>query len=166
MGFLNRREEGENTLVIDIDSGSVAAALVHTHEHGLPEMLSSVRTPYSASSTESHDGVESAMFTALNSTLSSISSRLGTLRERGYGATISKVLISFSSPWATSHLKTVIVAKDEGFKLDDEMIKAIMDEEKELLTTRLRDDHHEESEMFESAVTNLYVNGYEAKHPR
>lgn len=163
MSFLNRSDSGENTLVVDISSGSTAAALVHTHEHGLPEIVALTRTPFFLKEKPTEEALEAAMISSLRATLSNISNNVRLLTSKGYHAGLSKALISFSSPWTVSHLKTVIIAKDEGFEFDDGMLKAVMGEEKELFSSRLANRSDEEYEIFESAVTNLYLNGYEAQ---
>jgi hypothetical protein len=165
MGFFTRGDSGENTLVIDIGSGSAGASLVHTHEHGLPEILASARTSFVVANAPSGEALENALISALRNTLGALSSKTGLLKERGFSASVSKALIALSSPWVTTHLKTVIIEREESFKLEESSIEAIIAEEKELFASKLKDSFESESEVFESALTNLYVNGYEAKGP-
>ncbi|MBX4199235.1 hypothetical protein KW800_03145 [Candidatus Parcubacteria bacterium] len=149
--------KGEKVLIIDIESGSTGCAFVHTNKSGTPTLKASVRTPYLLSDKPQSASMQSAMLDSLKTSLSSIFPMLG-------GA-VDKVLISFSSPWLTTHLKTVIVSDDRSFVLDHRMIKKIISEEEELFRARLKESFHEESQIFESALTNLYLNGYQVDSP-
>lgn len=157
--------KGENTLIIDISSGSTGAALVHHTESGLPEMVARARTPFYVENGLTADELETAVLSSLDKSLASINAQMPLLSQKGYKGHLSHALVALSSPWVVSHLKTVIIRRDNGFVLDERMVKAVMSEEEELFKKKLTESFREESEVFESVVTNLYQNGYETPHP-
>lgn len=165
MSFLSRKASGENTLVIDIASGSTGAALVHVGSDGLPEILARARTPFFLSAGPTKGALENAMLVSLRATLGSVAKSTPALSAKGAGSAIERAVISFSSPWISSHLKTVIIAKEKNFSFTKSVMDSIIDEEKELFLSSLKESFEEESEVFESVVTNLYLNGYETNNP-
>ncbi|MBX4195506.1 hypothetical protein KW796_00915 [Candidatus Parcubacteria bacterium] len=165
MSFLNRKDSGENILVVDISSGSTAAALVHTDPKGTPALTSKIRTPFTTGSNPAEEYPEVPMLASLRTTLASIAKDIPNLSKSGYGSAVHRALVTFSSPWLRSHLKTVILAKPGGFVLDKSMLRNVISEEEVLFRERLRNDNSSQDEIFESAITNLYLNGYESEAP-
>lgn len=160
MNFLSRKNPGENILVIDISSGSTAAAFAHTKVGSLPEIIAQVRTPFTGGKNQGD-----AMLASLHTSLTAIAGKVPLLVERGFSGSVDKAVVAFSSPWITSDLKTVIIEREQSFILDKSSIKDVMLEEKELLLSRLAEGSKQEVNVFESALTSLYLNGYESPGP-
>lgn len=157
MSFLSRKDLGTITLVVDISSGSTGAALVRNFKEGLPTILGSERTPFFINGEPDAEMLEGSMLSSLSVTLNKISKILA-----GESASIDKTLVTFSSPWIASHLKTVIIDRAEAFRFDEKMLREIIKEEKDLFLPQVEEMFKHKSEIFESAVTNLYLNGYAA----
>lgn len=158
MSFFGRKDESEISLVIDISSGSTAGAIVRNFQNDLPSLISSIRTPFFSTGKPSRESIESAMLASLNNTLTALVGSLSP--EIGK---INKTLLTFSSPWVESHLKTVIIDRETKFTFNERDLDKIMKEEQELFLAKANEEFKEECEIFESSVTNLYFNGYESQ---
>lgn len=151
------KRESEAILVIDIDSGSTGAATIRTHREGVPELVSSARNPFILPDRPTPESMKSAMLASLKLSLSETVSKLG--------GPAHIALVTLSSPWLSTHQKTVVVENGKGFVFDRSMINKIIAEEAELFATMLKETFTEDSEIFEAAITNLYLNGYEVPGP-
>lgn len=152
-------------MILDVTSGSTGAALVHHTDDGLPEIVTRVRSPFFTESNLTSDQLESAVLSSLDESLHTISSRINLLTEKGYKGHIDRAVVTLSSPWVVSHLKTVIISRQNGFVLDEKMVRSVIAEEEELFQNKLTESFEEQSEIFESVITNLYLNGYETAVP-
>ncbi|MHB1330756.1 MAG: hypothetical protein ACYCY6_02200 [Minisyncoccota bacterium] len=160
MIFWRGKQISKNVLVVDIASDSTSAALVKTHQGRVPEVLAKVRTPFTLENKIEGGMMGRAMISSLHTTLSSISKGLPSLVNG-----LDKGVMTLSAPWAESHMKTVVVAKDEGFIFDSSMLHVLLRDEEKKFSSSLKESYNEESEIFEVALTSLHLNGYETPVP-
>lgn len=165
MILFGRKQSGKNILVVDIASDSTSAALIKTHHGGVPEILAKVRTPFTLENKNEGQMMEKAMIASLHQTLDTIAKKSHLFGSKSLDAGLDKGVITLSAPWAESHMKTVVVAKDEGFIFDRGMLHLLLSEEEKTFSKSLNDSYKEESEVFEVALTGLYLNGYETPVP-
>lgn len=165
MGLFFGKKKGRNTLVLDISSGSTSAAIVCTHTQDVPEIITRVRTPYFVRGEPNGENLEKAMLTSLRTTLEFVLAQAPILKSRGLESRIDKGLVTLSSPWADSYLKTVHVEKEKAFIFDMEALIQTINNERDSFQKKLKENFEEEGEIFESAVMDLYLNGYSAPSP-
>jgi|GEM_PF-2903638 len=160
MSFWFSEKSGSNTLVIDISSGSTAAALVRTKKGSVPEIITRTRNTYTNSNLENADSLEKNLLVSLNTSLSYIISQLPTLKNMGYESRIDKALVTLSSPWVESDVKIVEIKEEKDFEFNNKILRSVLEEERKNFSSKLENYFEEESEIFESAVMDLYLNGY------
>ena len=160
MSFWFSEKSGSNTLVIDISSGSTAAALVRTKKGSVPEIITRTRNTYTNANLENTDSLEKNLLVSLNTSLSYIINQLPTLKNMGYESRIDKALVTLSSPWVESDVKIVEIKEEKDFEFNNKILRSVLEEERKIFSSKLENYFEEESEIFESAVMDLYLNGY------
>ena len=139
-------------LVLDISSGSVGAGIIRIEsKNTIPSILSTTRVPLYLTNKPNSESIEKAL-------LKSIREAVGNI----YKTNVDKVLISFSSPWITSRLRTFIQKSDKPFSVDQKFILNILKKEEADFTKDLSKRYVEESKTFDSKITNVTLNGYES----
>lgn len=161
----SKQDGGENTLIVDVSSGSTGAALLHTTKTGLPEIVTRTRTPFLLKSEPTKEVLESAMITSLETSLGYIAGETKQLEAKHYGRSIDKAVVTLSTPWIESFIRTAKESDDKGFVFSEKNLKEIMKLEKEEFQAKLKSEPGNNKEIFESAVMNLYLNGYATPSP-
>ncbi len=165
MNFRLGGKGSDVTLAIDINSGSTGAALVSGKSQNVPKILARTQTPYLWAKTRTPKDMEVAMLSSLRNTLSQIVSELALIKDGGFSGGIDKAIVTFSSPWIDSYLRTTRILKKESFVFDKEMLNLILAEEKKTFNAQLHESFKEEGQIFESSVLRLYLNGYSTSEP-
>ena len=151
-----------NILVVDISSGSTSGALVATSEGKVPRVLTAFESEYNFKVKDASFSPDKAMLTSLGGVLDFIVKKVSLMKK----VRVDKAVITFSSPWVDSYLKTVEIKKEEEFVFDKKFMLGVINEEKSIFQNSLKESFAEESEIFESAVMDLYMNGYPASEPK
>ena len=159
------KKRGNATLIIDINSGSTGAALVSSKSQDVPRILARTQTPYSWVKTRTSSNMEGAMLVSLRNTLAQIISELALVKDEDLKEGIDKAIVTFSSPWIDSYLRTTKISKKDSFVFDKEMLNLILVEEKKTFNSKLNESFKEESQIFESSILRLYLNGYSSSEP-
>ncbi len=151
-----------NILVVDISSGSTSGALVATSEGKVPRVLTAFESEYNFKVKDASFSPDKAVLTSLGGVLDFIVKKVSLMKK----VRVDKAVITFSSPWVDSYLKTVEIKKEEEFVFDKKFMLGVINEEKSIFQNSLKESFAEESEIFESAVMDLYMNGYPASEPK
>ncbi len=162
MSFWFSGNRDSNILVVDISSGTTSVALIATSHGKVPRVLTAIESEYNFSSNGNSLSPDVAMLASLKSVLEFIVGKLSTLK----GVKVDRAVITFSSPWVDSYLKTVQISKEQEFVFDEKYMFEVISEEKSVFQNTLKESFAEESEIFEAAVMDLYVNGYPASVPK
>jgi hypothetical protein len=147
----------ENTLLIDIGSTSVAAALTHNVKGKNPIMDFSVRLPFSKEVEGNDQSIETKMLLTLKEAL------LMAVRNKSRNSSnhhINTVLIGLSSLWYTSKLQTKTIEDKNGIKLGESRIKELLSKEKEIFQKELKDFYKDGGDIFEADILGVSANGY------
>jgi len=161
-----KKDQSENVLVVHIDSGSVGVALMHRSEGALSEIVYKTREPFVSKEVLAGRSLEDLMIKTLTEALSNVFKNApAILGERGFRTKSDRALITLSSPWIASNLKTVELSQEKHFTLDFDLIRAVISKEEEISKQEFTAKSGEVSEFFESAFVGLKVNGYRANLP-
>lgn len=166
MALWFKSHRGTNTLVIDISSGSTSAAIVCNHKSKVPRVIASIDTPYNFGTVGNSISPDGAMLKSLKASLKFVLDKMLETKLSNEDSKIDKALVTFSSPWIDSYLKTTKISKEKEFIFDEKFLYKVIGDEKGNFQNKLKDTFKEESEIFESAVMDLYLNGYAALEPK
>lgn len=150
------------TLVIDVHSDSVGAALAGVKPKTLPVLIYFARRKLPVRKDLSYKSLEKAMLLSLREVLSDLLKEgVKRLAEKGYPRDIHHGLVTLSTPWTESKLISKWFKDDNPFAFDEHMAKHVLAEEKK----NLEENSKRPVEVFSSAVTSLTINGYESEFP-
>lgn len=159
-------DHSENVLALHIDSGSVGVALMHCTKDLPSEIIYKTRVPFHSGERPTEKFLESAMIKALSSALEKVlKNALILLKEREFKTKVDRTIISLSSPWVVSNLKTSELKEEKRFVLDSKVIREAILQEEEIIKKESVSKSNEENEFFESAFVGLRVNGYQTNLP-
>ncbi len=160
------------SLIIDIESGLVRAALVLYARSQVPRVLCTVSSPIvrKPKRTKLHDDFLGAMVRALNDVTTHLANKsLPELREKGFTQVISKVNCVLSTPWIISKTKTVKINYGKETEITRELVKKIIDTEHQELENKFKADHaasgdgsllEYDLEFIEQKIFEIKLNGY------
>lgn len=158
MGFFSS-SKNEKTLLIDIGSTSVAAAITHNVGKNSPVMEFSIRLPFSKGVEGDEQSIETKMLLTLREVL--------TLAFKGDDKTnnskhpkINTVLVGLSSLWYTSKLQTKSIDDKDSIKLTPGKLKSLLDSEKQSFQVELKEVYKDTGEIFEADILGVSANGY------
>lgn len=160
--YLNRNQP---TLIIDIGSASVGAALValpkRVKDKDRPHILATVREDISFQEALSSKQFLSAMSHALMKALK----RIRAEKALG-GAAPSRIFCSLSSPWCILKVRRISIARDDLFETSPETIKRFIEEDVSLLVKELTASLPEHDlAIVEKNIIRTKLNGYEVVNP-
>ncbi len=159
-------DHSENVLALHIDSGSVGVALMHRMKEHPSEIIYKTRVPFHSGENPTEKSLENAMIKALSLALENVFKNAPPLlEERGFKTKTNRAVISLSSPWVISNLKTSELKQEKRFVLDSKIIREAILQEEEIIKQESVSKSNEENEFFESAFVGLRVNGYQTNLP-
>ncbi|KND48984.1 MAG: hypothetical protein AB200_00965 [Parcubacteria bacterium C7867-005] len=147
---------GDSVLILDISSGSVGAAIVDLQEDKLPTIVTYSRSSYFLEVDHNSEKQGEAILKCLKDALS----RIGSKKH------VNRALVSLSSPWVYSKIKNNTLNHTEGFILDQKTVANVLNDEEKVFKKELIDQSADDYDVFESKITNLTINGYEATLPQ
>ncbi|MDB5266344.1 MAG: hypothetical protein JWN89_159 [Parcubacteria group bacterium] len=166
MKFWPSNDLSNLNLIIDISAGSIGVALIKISKDKVPHMLASIRPTFHMQKGASLAERENAMIRSLEDALARLHQNVvGSLPEKGTRSEVSKVVIALSSPWLISKTFLKNITKDAPFLLDESIGNEALKEEEARFKKELDAEYVEETEVFESKITGLFLNGYETRFP-
>ncbi len=170
------------SLVIDIESGLVRAALILNTPDRAPRVLDVVSSPVvrpfrhhkKRSDANSGDDFLGAMSKSLKEVVTTVANKsLPKLRAQSIDMPIAKVDCALSTPWVISKTKTVKVTYSKDTEITKDLVNKIVDGEHKLLEKQFRAEHESNIDgelleydlvFIEQKIFEIKLNGYSVEH--
>lgn len=158
--FGGQKQNEELTLLVDIGSASVGAALVKIEKGQAPRIIASIREDISF-----QEVLSSARFLlAMNKALDKV---LKDLQEKTKATGNPKhFFCTLSSPWFILKTRDLRISKNEEFEVTERALEKFIDEDILKLKDELKDTlPPEDVRIIEKKIIHIKLNGYEIKNP-
>ncbi|MFA5997130.1 MAG: hypothetical protein WC791_01420 [Candidatus Paceibacterota bacterium] len=156
----NKKQEQALTLLIDVGSSSVGAALVKMGKGSVPQVLASVREDISFQEVLSSSRFLFAMNRSLDTALKNIQSK-GLVRGK-----LSNVFCTLSSPWFILKTRNMQISRLQEFEVNEHTLEEFIDEDVTLLKEELKQTlPPRDVRVIEKKIIQMKLNGYEIKNP-
>ena len=165
--FSHKKNKKELSIIFDIGSGSVGAALVELSCLNKPTILYSTRKGIAFTEEVNPDKLLSSMKIAMESVALNVqkmgfkNETLGHLKNKDIGT----IYCVFSSPWYLAQPKKITQTYKDKKSITNGFIKKILEKEEEEFLEKTANEytnkHEEELYLLEHIITNLEVDGYE-----
>ncbi|OHA82781.1 MAG: hypothetical protein A2937_03045 [Candidatus Yonathbacteria bacterium RIFCSPLOWO2_01_FULL_47_33b] len=158
--FTKQKQDESLTLLVDIGSASVGAALVKIEEGKPPHILLTVREDISFQETLSSARFLSGMLHALERSLKNLQKL-----NKGHGAP-AHTFCTFSSPWFVLKSRKLHITRTDPFQVTEKTLDAFINEDIEHLKDELKETLPlVDIEIIEKKIIEIRLNGYEIKNP-
>lgn len=170
MLFSSSRESDRFGVIVDIGSGSVLAAIIHSSEKELtPTIVWSHREHAPLKTIASVDESAKAVMTALMQVLMLLDSE-GRIALKTYrpSAKIKEIQYCISAPWAYTITKTITYSEDTEFEITEDLLEELEEAAEQKTSDELaRSDSISQLGLTVVAKTtmDMSVNGYQIKNP-
>ncbi|MFC1757045.1 hypothetical protein ACFLZC_02745 [Patescibacteria group bacterium] len=156
----NTKKESKSSLiaVFDIGSASIGGILFKKRKNFAPEIIASIRKSVHFSKKKKF----SEMWHSTHNAFVEVSKYL----QKNSKESPEQALCVFSSPWYTAQTKITKVVRDENFKVDEDLVKEIIQDNVEEFKREWGAKKHDKEEAnvsLESAYTKALLNGYEVR---
>lgn len=170
MLFSSKRESERFGVIVDIGSGSVLAAVIHSENaKAVPTIVWSHREHAPLKSIASVEESAKAVMTALMQVLMLLDSEgRSALKEYKSSAKIKEIQYCISAPWAYTITKNISYTEDNEFEITDELLEELeMAAEQKTNVELSQSDSVSQLGLSIVARTtmDLSVNGYQVKDP-
>lgn len=161
LSFFNKQKQNENlTLLVDIGSSSVGAALVNIEKGRTPNVIASVRENISFQEVLTSARFLSAMNHALDKALKSLESKTKSTGNP------KNVFCTLSSPWFILKTREMHISREQEFEVTEANLEGFINEDVELLKEELKETLPPgDVRIIEKKVLHIKLNGYEIKNP-
>jgi len=159
--FFSSQKQNENlTLLVDIGSASVGAALVLIEKGKTPLIIASAREDISFQEAL----VSSKFLIAMNHAFDKV---LKTLQEKTKTTGVPQnVFCTLSSPWFILKTRDLHVSRDEEFEVTEKNLEEFINEDIVKLKEELKDTlPPQDVRIIEKKIIHIKLNGYEIKNP-
>lgn len=171
MSFLGLRKASDRYgVIIDIGSGSVLTAIVHSNpnqEH--PNIVWSHREPAPLRNIDSIEQSAKAVLTALmNASMLLDSEGRKALYEFDNKSKLTELQCSISAPWSYTVTKTVNYNQDQPFTITDELISELIVAIQEKVEGEMKENetlHNLGLQVITRSDVDILSNGYRVKNP-
>ncbi|KND50192.1 MAG: hypothetical protein AB198_01905 [Parcubacteria bacterium C7867-003] len=159
--FLNSNKE-EVAVLIDIGNGTTTGAIVVFEKNQKPRFIYIVKKFFATSESLDPAKLEIEMNSLLDEMLSAlIKNGFEHKYWNGRSKEISRVLISFSSPWFLSKTKNIHLVSDKEFIITKAFLDDIVVKEEAVLKNELKNGESGEFfEVIEKSIVHSKINGY------
>lgn len=179
LSFFSRQKQNESlTLLVDIGSASVGAALVTIEKGRTPNIIASVRENISFQEVLSSSRFLLAMNQALDKGLKTLqekakqpSLRPGLRPGREFTnsepvGSPKNIFCTLSSPWFILKTRNLHIAKAEEFEVTERSLEGFIEEDVAKLKEELKGTlPPEDVKIIEKKIIHIKLNGYEIKNP-
>ncbi|HAT68375.1 MAG: hypothetical protein A2481_03190 [Candidatus Yonathbacteria bacterium RIFOXYC2_FULL_47_9] len=158
--FTKQQRDDSLTLLVDIGSASVGAALVRLEVGKPPHILLTTREDIPFQESLSSARFLSGMLHALERALKNLQSQ-----NKGHGAP-AHTFCTFSSPWIVLKNRKLRISRTEPFQVTEKNLDAFLNEDIERLKDELKETlPPADIEIIEKKIIEIRLNGYEIKNP-
>lgn len=158
--FGGQKQNEELTLLVDIGSASVGAALVKIRKEQAPQVVASVREDISFQEVLSSARFLLSMNKALDKVLNDLQKKTKTTGNPKH------FFCTLSSPWFILKTRELGITKNEEFEVTERTLEKFIDDDilklKDELKTTLPP---EDVKIIEKKIIRIKLNGYEIKNP-
>lgn len=157
-------------VIIDIGSGSVLTAIVHSDQKQKhPQIIWSHREPAPLRNIDSLEQSAKAVTTALvNASILLDGEGRKALHDYNHGAKLTEMQCSIAAPWSYTVTKTINYSQDEPFNITEELIEELTRTIQTKIETELKEDealHNFGLEITTRANMDMLSNGYRVANP-
>jgi hypothetical protein len=169
--FGNSESDSRYGIVIDIGSGSVLAAIVHSNiKQKHPKIVWSHREHAPLRNIESIEQSAKSVMTALvNVSMLLDSEGRKALYEYDNKSKIKEFQCSIAAPWSYTVTKTINYNQEKPFTITDELINELIDTIQEKVKNELKENevlHDLGLQIIARSDVNILSNGYRVKYPK
>ena len=159
--FFNKQKQNEAlTLLVDIGSASVGAALVTIEKGRAPNIIASYRENISFQEVLSSQRFLLAMNQALDKVMKTLQAKT---KETGNP---SHFFCTLSSPWFILKTRDLHITKEVEFEVTEQALEGFIDEDVVKLKEELKETlPPEDVRIIEKKIIHIKLNGYEIKNP-
>lgn len=157
--------------IIDIGSGSVLVAIVHSHpKHEHPQIVWSHREHAPLRNIDSIDQSEKAVMTALVSASMSLDAEgRRALYEYDEKAKLTELQCSIAAPWSYTVTKTINYTQEEEFTVSKDLIEDLTESVQKQIGEELQQNEALQNlglDIITSGTMDVITNGYRIKDPK
>ncbi len=152
----------ENALLVDVGNGTISAGLVVFEKDAKPKFVYIIKKFFAVNENPSALNMEIEMNTLLDETLPVLIKK-GFENKYWIGKKkdITRVLVSFSSPWFLSKTKSIHLKGEKEFTITNKFLEDILNKETTLLKDELKTNDAETTfEVIERSIVHSKINGY------
>ena len=169
--FSKQRSSDTYGVLIDVGSGSVLVAIVHSNMHEPhPNVVWSHREHAPIRNIESIEQVSKSVITALmNAAMELDTNGRKVLTQYNTKAKITQIQSSISAPWTHTVTKNINYTQDEPFVISESLVDELIKTTEEKIAADLKTDGTLEKSglhMITSATLDMLANGYRVTHPQ
>ena len=147
------KKETSTVVVIDIRTSSISAGYVYLQKGKLPYLAHSVQFPVDPHATEP---LSDAMPRTVELVLTSlITSGADVLSQKGLPTNADRVLVSISSPWQVSHIRSLKTEQEKPITFTESVLERMTSE-----VTQSQEGRKVVSQL----VLSTFLNGYETQN--
>ncbi len=156
--FSRIRKSTKTILLVDVESGSVSAALGKLNSKGVPTLLYTTRQELPLRLTRSGEEMATETLKAITAVTDDVRKKaaLWTENERVVPQKIEHVACFLASPWSTTTIRSVRFARAKPFVMTTELLRRMISDESRAAEVQM----HEEMQVLERAALSLSLNGY------
>ncbi|MCA9367711.1 hypothetical protein KC887_05650, partial [Candidatus Kaiserbacteria bacterium] len=172
MGLFSRgQKNGRYGVLLDIGSGSVLAAIVHSDPaKPHPVLVWSKREHVPLRDSNSIEESAKAVMSALvNASMTLDAEGRAILRQYDPGAQLSELQCGISAPWSYTVTKSITYEQKEVFTVTDELLKKLTDTAEHKITSELKENESVENlglTIVNRSTMDISTNGYRVTHPQ
>lgn len=172
MGLFSRgQKNGRYGVLLDIGSGSVLAAIVHSDPNKPhPVIIWSKREHVPLRDKSSIEESARAVMSALvNASMTLDAEGRGVLRQYDPNARLSELQCGISAPWSYTVTKSITYVQKETFTVTDDLLRKLTDTAEHKITTELKENESVESlglTIVNRSTMDISTNGYRVVHPQ
>lgn len=166
--FSSGRKNDRYGIIIDVGSGSVLTAIVHSNSHTIhPTVVWAHREHAALKKVESvQQSAKSVMTAFLNASMKLDSEGRKALKEYDSSSKLSLLQITISAPWSYTVTKSVTVTQDEPIEISENLIDELIQSAQKQVEEDLQ-EHEATSELdlkvIARATMDFLSNGYRVK---
>jgi len=168
MGFFSlfRKSSQSLTLLIDVGSASVGAALVSLNHGNIPAVHYTARTPINISgNSDSAQGIQ-----ALSLSLSSVLGRVQKALKVAPAGSVDSISVILAAPWCISRTKLIEIKEKEPVEVTKSFFDSLVRREEEAVNSELVESATSnlfkgESTLIEKRIIQTKLNGYPTADP-
>lgn len=164
--FIKQKQDKTLSLLIDIGSASVGAALVVIEKGKPPHIIANVREDISFQEILSSARFLFSMNHALDKVLRTLQVEIKELNSRGIVASISHVFCTLSSPWFVLKTRNLNITRQKEFEVTAHTLEEFINEDITLLKEDLKETLPlKDIRIIEKKILHIKLNGYEIVNP-